>query len=192
MRAVIAIILAAIMVGGCAGDSGGISESALSTVVLQPADLPKPFQQFDEGRLGVAETTGSLRTDPVRFSRLDGWKARYRRPGTMATPGPLVIESRADLFEADEGAAQDFDAYRKELEQAVQATRGRLLASPELGSEAVAMTFREDRVRFFRIAWRHANVTALLFVNGFDQRLELPDVLELARKQQRRLEAAAS
>ena len=191
MRARIAIALAALAVSGCAGDSSGLPESALSTVVLQLADLPKPFQQFDEGRQGSAETTGAFRTDPGRFGRVDGWKARYRRPGTASTPGPLVIESRVDLFGDDDGAAKDLEAYRREFEQAVQATRGRLLAPLELGSEAVGITFREDRVRFFRIGWRHANTTALLFVNGFDQRLELNDVLELARKQQRRLEDAA-
>lgn len=190
MGARIAITLAALAVAGCAGDSSGIPESALSTVVLQLADLPEPFEQFDEGRQGTAETTGAFRADPGRFGRVDGWKARYRRPGTASTPGPLVIESRADLFGGDEGATRDLDAYRKELEQAVQATGGRLLAPLELGSEAIGMTFREDRVRFFRIAWRHANATALLFVNGFDERLELADVLALARKQQRRLEDA--
>ena len=73
----------------------------------------------------------------------------------------------------------------------MESTGGSLLAQLELGSEAVGITFREDRVRFFRIAWRHANATALLFVNGFDRRLELADVLALARKQQQRLEDAA-
>lgn len=191
MGARLAITLVALAVAGCAGDSSGIPESALSTVVLQLADLPDPFDQFDEGRLGAAETTGAFRTDPGRFGRVDGWKARYRRAGTASTPGPLVIESRADLFAGDAGAARDLDAYRRELEQAVQATGGRVLAPLELGSEAAGMTFREDRVRFFRIVWRHANATALLFVNGFDERLELADVLALARKQQRRLEDAA-
>lgn len=190
MKASIAIILAAVAVAGCAGDSSGIPERALSTVVLQLADLPEPFDQFDEGPLGSAETTGAFRTDPVRFDRVDGWKARYRRPGTASTPGPLVIESRADLFGDDDGAAQDLDAYRRELEHAVQATGGRLLERIDLGSEAVGMTFREDRVRFFRIVWRHANVTALIFANGFDEHFELAEALALARKQQRRLEAA--
>ena len=191
MRASIAITLAALAVAGCAGDSGGIGKTELASVVLQLADLPEPFVQFDDGRQGAAETTSGFRADPVRFGRVDGWKARYRRPGTPATSGPLVIESRADLFEDDDGAAKDLDAYRRELGQAVRATGGRLLAPPELGSESVGMTFREDRVRFFRITWRHANATALLFVNGFDERLELADVLALARKQQRRLEDAS-
>jgi hypothetical protein len=67
-----------------------------------------------------------------------------------------------------------------------------VLTLPPLGAEAVGITFRENRVRFFRIAWRQENATALLFVNGFDGRLQLDDVLALARKQQRRLEGAGS
>ena len=191
----IALILAAAVVAGCAGDSdesSGIPETALPSIVLKPADLPKPFLRFDEGRQGLAEPTGASRSNPGRFGRLGGWKARYRRPGTQTTPGPLVIESRADLFEAEEGAMKDLDAYRQEFGQEVRTTGGRLLAPLELGSEAVAMTFREDRVRFFRIAWRHANATAQVFANGFDKRFELGEVLALARKQQRRLEDAGS
>ncbi len=191
MRTGLAILLAALAVGGCAGDSGGIDKDELSTLVLQPADLPRQFVQFDEGRQGIAETTSPLRTIPTRFGRVDGWKARYRRPGSAAPPGPLVIESRAALFDEDDGAIKDFDAYRGELEQAARQTGGRLLAAVDLGSDAAGLTFREDRIRFFRIAWRHANATALLFVNGFDARIELAEVLELARKQQRRLESAA-
>lgn len=190
MRAGIAIGLV-VLVAVCAGDSAGVPRSALDGVVLQLDDLPELFQQFDEGPQGAAETTSGFRADPVRFGRIEGWKARYRRPGSDTTPGPLVIESRADLFEDAEGAAKDFDAYARELEQVRETTGGRLLEGLELGEEAVGLTFREDRVRFFRIAWRHANATALLFVNGFDGRFELADVVELARKQQRRLENAA-
>lgn len=190
MASRIAIIVAALALAGCAGDSdepSGIPVSALPTIVLQLADLPAVFTQFDEGRQALSETTGAFRRNSGRFGRLGGWKARFRRSGTQTTPGPLVIESRADVFRDEEGAARDLGAYRKELDQAVQTTEGRLLTLPALGSESVGMTFREDRVRFFRIAWRHANATALLFVNGFDKRLDLADVLALARKQQRRL-----
>jgi hypothetical protein len=188
----IALILAAAVVAGCAGDSdesSGIPEQALAKTVLQLADLPEPFLQFDEGRQSRTDTTGPLRTNPARFGRIDGWKARFRRPGTQTTAGPLVIESRVDLFETADGAVKDLGAYRKELRGA---DGGRVLTLPLLGAEAVGITFREDRVRFFRIAWRHENATALLFVNGFDGRLQLGDVLALARKQQRRLANAGS
>ena len=130
------------------------------------------------------------------------WSARYDR--TMADifaiqdeiSQAIVSALRGHLKSADDvpsikKGTKDLDAYRRELGQAVRATGGRLLAPPELGSESVGMTFREGRVRFFRITWRHANATALLFVNGFDERLELADVLALARKQQRRLEDAS-
>lgn len=195
MRAGIATTLAVLAVAGCSGDSGGsdgIPPNALSRLVLQRDDLPSSFDQFDEGAQGTAETTSELRSDPARFGREGGWKARYRRAGSADTPGPLVIESRADLFADEDGAGEDLAAYREEVEQAVQPTGGRLLAGLELGAEATGVTFREDRVRFFRIAWRQENATALLFVNGFDGRLELAEVLELARKQQRRIEGASA
>lgn len=192
MGARIATTLAALAVAGCAGDSSGISEDALSTLVLQRADLPAPFVQFDDGRQGAVETTGAFRLDPGRFGRIDGWKARFRRPGTPSTPGPLVIESRADIFTGDDGASKDLDAYRRELDATVETGGGRRLTSLDIGEEAVGITFRENRVRFFRIAWRHANATALLFVNGFEGVLGRAEVVALARKQQRRLEDAAS
>lgn len=185
-----AAVVAALALAGCAGDSPRLAESDLSKAVLQPADLPAPFVQFDEGPLGVTETTGALRSDPVRFGRVGGWKARYRRPGSPATAGPLVVESRADLFEDAEGATKDLVAHRGELTRLRQATGGRSVGV-ELGEEAAGVTFREGRVRFFRVAWRHENATALVFVNGFDGKLELGEVLALARKQQRRLESQA-
>ena len=107
MAARIALLAAALALAGCAGDSdepSGIPESALPSTVLQLDDLPAPFSQFDEGRQSRAEPTSRFRSDPIRFQRLGGWKARYRRPGSTTTAGPLVIESRADLFTDDEGA----------------------------------------------------------------------------------------
>lgn len=195
MRVGFAVTLAALAAAGCAGDSsssGTVPQSALPKVVLQLADLPEAFDRFDEGAQGALETTSAFRADPVRFGRVGGWKARYRRPGTADTAGPLVIESRADVFAGEDGAGKDLAAYRKELEEAVEPTEGRLLESLQLGDEAAGVTFREDRVRFFRVAWRHENATALLFVNGFHGKLELADILELARKQQRRLAAASA
>ena len=45
----------------------------------------------------------------VGFGRIEGWKARYRRPGSQTTRRPLVIESRADLFESADGAAEELE-----------------------------------------------------------------------------------
>jgi hypothetical protein len=182
--------LLAVALCGCSGDSGpqGIEAGRLADLVLQPADLSSRFDQFDEGRLGATEITSAERADPARFCRIDGWKARYRRAGTPTTRGPLVVESRVDLFEERDGAVKDLTAYGKELEHGVW--EGRALTLGGLGEAALGVTFVENRVRFFRVAWRFENATALLFANGFDRLFELEDVLELARRQQARLERA--
>jgi len=46
-------------------------------------------------------------------------------------------------------------------------------------------------VRNYQVVWRDDNAVASLTVNGFERKLALSDVLELARKQQRRLARAA-
>jgi hypothetical protein len=174
---------------GCAGDSPDrIEVGRLPTAVLQPEDLAPEFHQFDEGRLGATEITSNQRADPARFGRIDGWKARYRRAGTPATKGPLVVESRVDLFEEGDGAADDLAAYARELRRAPWA--GERLQVGDLGDAAVGTTFVDNRVRYYRIAWRFENATALLFANGFDRLFSVGDAVQLARRQQSRLERA--
>ena len=46
-------------------------------------------------------------------------------------------------------------------------------------------------MRFFDIAWREANATAELEVNGFEGRLELEQAIALAKKQRARMRTAA-
>jgi hypothetical protein len=47
-------------------------------------------------------------------------------------------------------------------------------------------------VGFAVVAWRRANITASIEVNGFAGNLGLEDALELARKQAARIDEAAS
>lgn len=190
MRRTLAL-LAVLLVTGCMSDgSPGIREGDLEKLVLQPSDLPAAFQRFDEGHQVQADFPAGTRADPARFGRVEGWKARYRRPGTSATRGPLVVESRVDLFESDDGAGEELDAHRAE-----QGASGmRRLPEPDLGEEAFAGTLVQGGaatgVRFYLVAWRDRDVTASVFVNGFDGKLTLDEALELARRQQRRIEAA--
>ena len=46
------------------------------------------------------------RSDPERFGRLDGWIARFRRPGSPPTEGPLVIDPYRPLRLHRGGAQQ--------------------------------------------------------------------------------------
>lgn len=104
-----------------------------------------------------------------------------------------MIESKADLFESAGGAEEDFEAARAELDEGD--VRWSPIDEPGLGDESFAATLLQGTetsgVRFYQVVWREDNVTASLLVNGFERRLSLEEVLELARDQQRRVSTAA-
>jgi hypothetical protein len=193
MRWALALLLVLLMTGCMSDSSSGTSRDELADLVLQKGDLPPVFELFDEGRQVRADLSTGPRADPTRFGRVEGWKARYRRAGTPQTGGPLVVESRVDLFDSSGGADDELEAYKLEEEE----TEGtRLLEAPELGDEAFVATLTQtgasSRVRFYRVAWREGDVAASVSVNGFDGKLTLEQALELARKQQRRIESSDS
>jgi hypothetical protein len=192
-RAVLVLVLG---LAGCAYGGGGgatIDLDELPRTVLQPDDLPAIFQRFDEGRQVLADDPGGSRSDRDRFGRRDGWKARYHRSGTPRTAGPLVIESRVDLFESSGGADDDLEAARQDLGEGE--LEWQPIDEPGLGDESFAATVVEpglgEGVRHYRVYWRDDNVTAFVNVNGFEGRLTLEEVLELARKQEGRISTAA-
>ena len=98
-------------------------------------------------RRGRDQPSGQ-RSDPARFGRIDGWKARYRRPGTRQTEGPLVVESRADVFEDADGATSEFDAYGSELQDAGTP----LEELTDLGDRGFVATLAQGDVRFYLVA----------------------------------------
>jgi len=165
-------------------------------MVLQASDLPNTYEQFDEGSLARADMPQGPRGDPFRFGRKGGWKARYRRLGSRRISGPLVIESRADLFETDDGAVKDLGAHREELRAAVEASDGaaRLLPDPGFADEGTAMSLTQGSgrraVRFLTVAWRIDNATASVVVSGFAGGVSLEEVIALARAQDRRMAGA--
>lgn len=184
---------------GCAfgGDDGGstIDAGELKNLVLLQKDLPRVFVRFDEGRQIGADLPSGTRSDPRRFGRVEGWKARYRRAGSPQTKGPLVIESRADLFKSKGGAEDELDEARKEYEDGEvgwKAVDGGL----ELGDESLVLTLLQENpgagVRYYLILWRDGSLTASLLTNGFAGKLTLEQSAELARKQARRISTAAA
>jgi hypothetical protein len=197
-----ALLLLVLVLGGCVagGDEKQIDRGALSTLVLAPADLSDVWVPFNSGRQVNADAPAGTRSDPQRFGRLDGWIARYRRPGSQQTTGPLVIESRADLFESADGARDELSTARSELGTAVGARQAaKPLEDPAIGDEAFAATILQrsggggiSDVRFYLISWRHDNVVASIFVNGFERKLTLAQALALARAQERRIARAAA
>jgi hypothetical protein len=197
-----ALLLLALVLGGCVvgNDEKQIDRRALSTLVLTPADLPDVWVPFNSGRQVRADAPAGTRSDPQRFGRLDGWISRYRRPGSQKTSGPLVVESRADLFESADGARDELSTARGELGTAIGArSAAKPLADPAIGDEAFAATILQKSggggiadVRFYLISWRHDNVVASIFVNGFERKLTLAQALALARAQERRIARASS
>lgn len=199
------VLLAAaclLVIAGCSFDGGDEEESTfevgqLGSLVLQPEDVPRVFVRFDEGRQGNADQPQG-RSDPGRFGREQGWKARYRRPGSLRTQGPLVIESRADLFESSEGAKDELEASEAELAEAesADAPRWQSVEAPRLGDDSFAMNGLQPAfgggVRSYLIVWREDNLTASILANGFEGRFTLNDALRLARRQQARIAARRS
>lgn len=192
MRRATPLLLAVVLVAGCGG-AAKIQKDSLSRLVLTDADLAKPFSAFYNGAQTKLDVTSSARADPTRFGREGGWIARFTRPGTKATPGPLVVVSRADLFGSSKGAKDDLGTYRFELARQVGIAR-QTLRPPQIGDETIGLSFRQPgslRVRFVTIAWRYRNATASLTAQGFANRLSVPEVVRLARRQQQHLAAAS-
>ena len=184
LLAVVAL-LAGCSLGG--GESAAIEAGELERLVLQPEDVPRGFQQFDEGRKGISETAGGRPGG-------EGWKARYRRQGTSETEGPLVISSTVDRFESDSDAEDELAEQRAALTEG--ALQWETAGEPDLGAEALAMAVEQgsgaSRAAFFVVAWREANVTASVEVNGFAGKVDVADAVELARKQAERIERASA
>jgi hypothetical protein len=197
VRAALALVLL-VLASGCSlggGDGGSIEAGQLKDLVLQPADVPRVFRRFDEGRQVRADQPGGGRADPDRFGRQDGWKSRYQRSGTPRTVGPLVIESRVDAFESVDGAKDEFEAAKDETGPGGLGWQE--VDAPELGEDTFAMTLlqgpRPSGVRHYLVFWRTDNATASIVVNGFARGMKLEDAVALARKQARRItEASAS
>jgi hypothetical protein len=187
--AVAAVTLVALT--GCgSADQRRLSESELANLVLQSGDLPG-FDQFDQGRQVRSDAHPGPRSDPTRFDRQDGWKARYRRGGGPDTRGPLVVESRVDAFAQVAGAERDLDAYGEEFDATAESLDGRVLEVDSIGDEARALVLipvagGSGAARTYAVAWRDGRFTASVTANGLAG-LRLSDVLELARKQEERI-----
>lgn len=201
-RRLIPVLLTAAVVGACSAapapsDSPAPPEelvpaSELASLVLQPADLPETFFRFDEGPLSPADAPGGARSDPNRFGRLGGWKARYRPADPAELSGPLLVESRVDLFPTVDGAMQDLALYRQD---AVSAEPTATSADTDvIGDESAVTTLQQSstvgELRYYTVTWRSRNVTASVDVQGLEAEISLDHALELARRQQARIDDA--
>jgi hypothetical protein len=197
-RPVVALALFVVLLGTGCGHSRGsvtsISRARLPQLVLHPADVGSRLTRFDAGKQVSADAHSGPRFDPARFGRIDGWKARYRGPAGELGAGPLVVESRADLFGGVDGAKRDLQAYGEELRGLGKASGGSLreLHAPALGDDAVAVSLRQGRLLYVTVAWRERNVTASVSASGLAGKFGPRDTFALARKQAARINDAAS
>ena len=192
VRGVVALLaLAAVLLAGC-DTQATIAKDKLSALVLSQKDMPSGFSEFYNGPQVRLDNQGTVRSDASRNGREGGWIARLRRTDPGQTQGPLVIESRADLFNSG-GATSDLAAYRV-LFSKTSGTDLKAVAVSGLGDEAAGITFTQPggrTLRYYRIAWRYRNATASVLVEGFDGELSLNDAETVARKQQARMQGAA-
>lgn len=150
------------------------------------------FTTFYNGAQVRLDNQGTNRTDASRFGREGGWIARLRPSDSAAATGPLVVESRADLFKSSDGAKSDLAAYRVQL-SATYASDLKQFAVAGLAQDAIGVSFTEAgarTLRFFRIAWRDRNATASVTVEGFDGDLTQAQAVALAQKQEKHIKGA--
>ena len=160
--------------------------------MLTEKDLPSGFASFYSGAQVRLDNQGTVRSDASRYGREGGWITRLHRSDQSVTAGPLVVESRADLFKDIGGATSDLAAYRV-LFSRTSGSELKNVAVSGLGDEAVGITFTQPGsrpLRYYRIAWRYRNATASVLIEGFDGELSLNDAESLARKQETRMESA--
>jgi hypothetical protein len=191
LLSVVLVAASGMVLAGC-DSSPLIPKGKLDALVLNSTDVPSGFSEFSNGAQVRLDNQGTVRSDTGRYGRLGGWISRYRRSDTSITAGALIIESRADLFKDSGGAKSDLGAYRTVLSR-TSGSDLKTIPVTGLGEEATGITFTQPggrTLRYFRIVWRYRNATASLTVEGFDGEVNLDDALSLARKQQRRIEAA--
>lgn len=184
----VAVVAATALVAGCGSDDPP-EPLRLRALVLQDSDLPGAFEAFATGPALRPEGGAARRDDRTPFGRRGGWSTSFRRPGSAATAGPLVVVSRVDEFGDAKGAERALTGVRRDLERL-----GRTLARPRIGGDAVAVVQTRRAgvapARFFTIAWRDERLTASLRVSGFARGLDAEQALALARVQDDRMARA--
>ena len=150
------------------------------------------FTAFENGTQVRLDNEGTNRTDPARFGREGGWIVRLRPTDSAARKGPLLVESRADLFKASDGAKSDFAAYITQL-SANNGGDQKTFGVAGLAQDSRGITFTQPggkTLRFYRIAWRDRNATASILVEGFDGDITQAQAIDLAKKQETHIKGA--
>lgn len=177
------VVLALVGCGSRAARAVELERGA--SLLVHPADVPRPLEQIDQRE----QRSYELRGTADRHGRRGGWIARYKRSGTVTTPGVLVLESRVDVFADRKGAGQEL----KDEVDGLRRTGARPLAAAKVGDDSHTFTVVQQGahpVRFYSVVWRERNATASVTVQGWDGRIHLGDLLRLARSQDAHIRSA--
>jgi len=186
------VLLIVLSLAACGGSGGQkIDESALSALVLQQQDLPRGYSRVAGEQQGRAGIPSGPREDPTRFGRLGGRVARFRGDATAVREhSPLVIESRADVFKSTGGAKKDLSAYNDEYSATASTLGGTPVETPRIGDDSLAFRFGSGSDRSVLVAFRRANATGSVLVEGSS--ITVGDAYRLAWQQQQRIAAQAT
>jgi hypothetical protein len=178
VRAVALVLVA--LTAGCGGAATpDVPAGAAKTLVLQPRDLSRGFVSIGSGEENPLAAIDDREGPPK--GRTASWYADYRRPGGVAAPGPLIVQSRVEVFDGRGSAEVAYSsAYHR-----ISATR----TVARLGDESGAAGQTSPGAQIYRIVWRRANVVAALVVTGLEHRLTLAQSARLAHAQDARIAA---
>jgi hypothetical protein len=188
--ATVSLLTAGLLLVSCE-TAATIPQGKLSQLVLTQEDM-QGFTAFYRGTQVRLDNDGTNRSDGTRFSREGGWIVRYRPSQSTTTTGPLVVESRLDLFKSSDGAKSDFVLYRALLTRTAGGNQKEIVVAG-LPQDSVGVTFTQAggrTLRFYRIAWRDRNATASVTVEGFDGEITQEQAIALAKKQESHIKGA--
>ena len=165
-------------------------------MVLKQSDLGAGFKAerayyVSNARADKENTAVSL-ADYKRWGRLNGYEAHYLR---AARSGILVVISRANVYKSAEGPRS---ALRVSFAEAAKPQGGVLFkevrGAGRVGSESRVYTATvmpgDEGAILIAVLWRSGNASASLFATGWTGTFDAAAVVKLARRQQRRIEAA--
>ena len=165
-------------------------------MVLRLNDLPVGFGQDSghySGNVAAAKEGGSL-ADFIRWGRINGYESVF---GRRAIVGLIKVSSASNTYKSARGARESLHAsYRAALKpQAAGLKFTRLSTGGRIGHESrlYSLTgFKEGGLTGigYIVQWRYRTVKASVIGAGIDGTVNAQAVVNLARKQQRRIEAA--
>jgi hypothetical protein len=191
------VCLLAVLVAGCGGDG---SEEALDprTLVLATTDVGPGFE-VDETLTGPVSNAEVARGRPAGYEakleewgRTGGFARQVRREGKAGSGVRAAdgVNSVASVYEDEDGASESFATGVRDYGQAGFAPQGELGIGDEGRIFRGTATLGGRQVEYTVATWRRARVIASVVVEGDVGRVSPATLKDLARKQDRRIDAA--